>query len=380
MSVFNSHRANNTTMQVFCGTPISGSPPSPVIGKLRFSSNSAAPAEATIAVTDKLIGAESLGENCIVGMININAPSSTVQGNASICPTIALDSLPVACDGKIALLDPMSGRIFVSPDIDTVNHYVPRLISFKPDFPTLFTPKGKRVRVYRHLSDTSNMSEEGSGFIFYQPSRRNYFENELYELYRDTLESAAGRSVFFVIDADGDIEKHLRATLCAAVYGRASLFFRGIFCLEQLKKTLDTYKRVFCQLEAEGREFNGYVPRGLYLDAPAMLVNNEPLDGLDICVIDVKKLFLHLCGGHQAEALELERTSLISLAEKLISRSPKLRYSAILNGDVISKHPCRELMKAEISLFFVSDNDIARLENVMKEISKDVTPDSNHEK
>ena len=124
-------------------------------------------------------------------------------------------------------------------------------------------------------------------------------EEYLYELYRDIAESAMGAQLILPADTDAAFQLRLRAILRSAVYGSFSVMLRGVLSSDELSLALCKYNRIFCELESESREFNGYIPRGVCIDTPLLLFQPFCCGGLDFIVIDAERI-VRLMTGNKA--------------------------------------------------------------------------------
>ena len=179
------------------------------------------------------------------------------------------------------------------------------------------------------------------------------FEETLFEAYRDMAERAFGVPITVIAEYDVFFAERIRAILRGAVYGRFSLLIRGILCEKDLKNALFEINRVFCELETDGREFNGYIQRGICIDSPMLLRQNVSTDGIDLCVIDADRLISLMTNN--SERTESYVLSLVADEIKAaLLRWRKAECFAILGKYSTNEDFCRQLTNCGICSFFVS--------------------------
>lgn len=119
-----------------------------------------------------------------------------------------------------------------------------------------------------------------------------HVEELFYERCRSLAEGAMGRNVTIGIDFDRTQEDsvNFRAMLCgifrASVYGRISVMIRGCVTLPDLFRVRREIVRAFCDLERDGREFNGYIARGVLIESPILLFSSQTVEGMDFVCLD----------------------------------------------------------------------------------------------
>ncbi len=131
-------------------------------------------------------------------------------------------------------------------------------------------------------------------------------EDTLFELLRDLGEEHS--SIPFTVllryhpaDRDGAfLHTQARALFRAAVYGRFSLLLGGILSNADVRQAMNEIHSAFCLLELEGREFNGYISKGILIDTPLSLGITDT-DGIDFICLDVSNLSRLFTGLSHAE-------------------------------------------------------------------------------
>ncbi len=344
-------------MRVFMGKCESRST-SPVVGRLipAEQMNSLSGNEAFLAVIRNSKDADISYDTRIVGVVDISDAGR--EAASPLCPTIKLPSLPEDCRGRIALLDTVSETLFVSPDIYTVNKYTRQLTSKDERHHELdlTLPDGKRIKIIKRADKASKINSKGQGFLFCPPKAMgDMSEDSLYESYRDAAERAMGLPVTVLAPADEQLSDRLKAILRGAVFGDLSLLFCGILTETELLCTLESFCRAFCELETEGREFNGYLSRGLLVDTPYLFSCSSELGSVDFIAYDAERLARLMSGDRKKVPKEL----LGRLGEDICRKANKhreLAHSAILGSHSATPELCQRLMESGITKYFVPED------------------------
>ena len=80
-----------------------------------------------------------------------------------------------------------------------------------------------------------------------------------------------------------------RGIFRAAVYGNISIVYNA----DQHEAFSEFINKIFCELESDKREFNGYIKKGVIISTPSdILVSNKR--GIDFLCIDLDKIIPHL--------------------------------------------------------------------------------------
>lgn len=122
-----------------------------------------------------------------------------------------------------------------------------------------------------------------------------HIEELFYERCRVLAEEAMGKNVTVGIGFDRSQEDAVdfRAMLCgvfrASVYGRISMMIWGCASLTDLLRVRREIVRAFCDLEKDGREFNGYIERGVLIESPILLFSSTLAEGMDFVCFDSER-------------------------------------------------------------------------------------------
>ncbi len=218
---------------------------------------------------------ESIGELCALGV-----PCMVVDGE---------EPLGKSCKNKVALLDTERGVLTLDPSIDTLNFYSDEKNKrATSSFPCNVghSPKsiknGLRGLGYEHFLVSSELIADGGSFF---ENAVALWEERCPELL--TIEMSAPDSRESSMHRFSEqVEELFRA----ALYGSFALAVSDFTCEEELSRALRLLHKAFCVLEAEGREFNGYIPRGLVFSSPLWLSLPCPVTNPDFIIFDLDKL------------------------------------------------------------------------------------------
>ncbi len=333
---------------------------SPVVGRLVFGKElgSFEGKEALLAVISGKDNAP-FEDARTVGVVRISDIAD--PDGALPCPSITVPALPPDCHGRIALLDPDGERLFVSPDIVTVNRYVPQIYRGGDDvLPSVIIRNGREIRLSTLCSGGRNMSF--GMLVTHLPSEN---EEALYRYFSDIAENSVGKSSYVLLSAPSLSRSSLRALLRGAVWGELSLLLGGILTADELTAALSDFCSVFCELETEGREFNGYLPRGLYIDSPHLLSSARELCGIDTFVYDTERLAALMSGGRESVPEEL-LSELLDKIRHTVSCRPDISHGVTVGKCTLTAPFCLRLADCGISHFTVPPKLMRKLVEILK--------------
>ncbi len=212
--------------------------------------------------------------------------------------------------GKVALLDTERDLLIIDPCIDTLNDYAQQKKTLGRAAELLAAERGMIVGKKR---GGALITPEGDGDIY------------------DFLVSAAERfcprpiTVSLKVPAASSEEifcDRAEALMRAAVYGNFSLCLEGYRGADDISSALSLLGRVFCSLSKEGREFNGYLRRGILIDAPLWLSSPSPLAKSDFICYDLDRLTSRLlgCKIEDARVVDASSSALIKVWSSYFSR------------------------------------------------------------
>ena len=126
-------------------------------------------------------------------------------------------------------------------------------------------------------------------------------EQRLYETLRAIAEESPEREISALVSCDQKekTETQIKAVFRAAVYGEISLLFGDVFTNEDAEEAKECAQRSFRSLLEEGREFNGFIPKGILIDTPLALLSDISEKGWDFFGINTTKIAYLLLGGQK---------------------------------------------------------------------------------
>ena len=213
----------------------------------------------------------------------------------------------------------------------------------------------KKTALFSKPLISVNAASEQNGILIenIQPPCVKDLEDSLFEAYRDIAECAFGISVTVTAEYDAVFAERIRAILRSAVYGEFSLMLRGILCEKDIKSALSDISRIFCELEVDGREFNGYIQRGICIDSPILLRQSLCSDGIDVCVIDAERL-INLMTNNTPREDPCIFPLIADEIKKAVRQWSKTKCLAILGRHSANTNFCKRLMDCGIYSFFIS--------------------------
>ena len=212
-----------------------------------------------------------LAELCRIPTLRVGDPVSFAR-SAPLC--------------EVAILVPTQGKLFVNPDVETVRAYLcthPRSIK-------------KRISVL-----STARSIEGADGVFAEISP-SLFETEdsAYDYFCELADENTGAKIAVSIPFESNSERFsatVAALYRAGVWGRFSLVCSSIDTPARAKECAAVLRSVFCRLDATDREFNGFIPKGICIDTPLLLLQAPTRRAPDFLCIDVDTLCKSFSGG-----------------------------------------------------------------------------------
>lgn len=294
----------------------------------------------------------------LLGVIRITDERSKTKISKRRCPVLTLNTLPYSNHGKIALLDICCKTLYVSPDIATVNRFNGRTPTGESSsFQARSIEKnGKQIKLHTTISDISSLSEWAVGALVDSskiPSESSALEDTLYELYRDIAEGHATMPITISANVGSHFAERIRAIYRSAVWGDISLLLRGVLCPTDAKTALDRAHRAFCDLQAEGREFNGYIKKGLCIDTPYLLQSISDSRGIDFLVFDAERI-VYLMTDRQTKP---EKSILLDIAKIISTHAFSSVPSRVILGERTADADfCEIMLKMGADIFFAEES------------------------
>ncbi|MBO7310899.1 MAG: hypothetical protein J6U86_05845 [Clostridia bacterium] len=213
------------------------------------------------------------------------------MGRLGGMPVLAVDDA-CACEGSvgsIAILDTKRQRLYVNPDFETVSGL---LVTQKKDK----SMGAKYIYVSRGSADFCATN----GFDGVAVGDGCTDAGVEYEHLCDIADVNTGNRIIAFVGTDIEeslLISRIKSVYRAGVWGRFSLLFRDAFTPHDRERCVSAMHSAFRELDGEGREFNGFMPKGLLIQTPVMLFWREGLGNFDFYCLDIDKLTEGFCGG-----------------------------------------------------------------------------------
>ena len=214
---------------------------------------------------------------------------------------------------KIAILDCQRQKLCVDPDIDVIKRYFGRLAAL---------PESKIPWI---CTDSYDIAGGCDGVLV----RVRGDEEEVYDLLCNIADRNTGARIVAQTAFDGDVVRRIRGVLRAAVWGRISLICQ-VNTPDEAQQFFSLTHTAFCALESEGREFNGFIPKGIRVDTPITLLS-APNRYSDIFVLDCNSLLKRFTASENTDNASRQVLSYIS---EFIRQVGDAKVSLCVHGDV----------------------------------------------
>ncbi len=173
---------------------------------------------------------------------------------------------------KIAILDCGRKKLCIDPDIDVIKSFFDRFSSVDK----------KRVPVL--CTDSERVGEGFDGVVVTADGD----EDTVYERVCDIADTNTGAAIVAQISCGEGLYERIKGVMRAAVWGRVWLLCQ-VRTPEEAESLFEAVGAAVHELENEGREFNGFIPKGISIETPIMLLS-EPPRGLDFYAVNCNKL------------------------------------------------------------------------------------------
>jgi hypothetical protein len=155
--------------------------------------------------------------------------------------------------------------------------------------------------------DHTGISAEGLCFFAEELTKKQYLspaevEESVFSLLRQLFEEKVELCLTVIFQAVPDLisadhserlKAITRGIFRAAVYGSISIIYNA----NHNKAFGEFINKIFCELESDKREFNGYIKKGVLISAPSDILDVNKR-GIDFLCIDLDKMIPHLiCNG-----------------------------------------------------------------------------------
>ena len=223
------------------------------------------------------------------------------------------------CKNKIAVVDAERGILTLDPSIDTLEFY--SSAQKRNTTHSLGCPVGKILKESK--SEKITLAES------YLISTSCLNKNDIFEESVTLWERLCPELLIFDVSVPKSSDCTQRAfaeqteeLFRAALYGSFAITLSDFDCESELSVAMHLLHKSFCMLEAEGREFNGYLPRGLTLSSPLWLMRPCPVTNPDFIILDLDTLLTSLFTLSANEIIKKEKVlkkELFSILERYFS-------------------------------------------------------------
>lgn len=172
-------------------------------------------------------------------------------------------------------------------------------------------------------------------------------EENIFELLRDIAELFPDLHAIMILknpdffESSDDFEfmrAQIRALFRAAVYGNFSILCERVQSRWEYERFSNLINKIFCELESESREFNGYIQKGILISSP-LSAFCAPDCTADFFCIDLDR-FLELMAGASAPPNHIRRESLASLSRIFNSAPPNKKIKLALFSSNLAPDVC----------------------------------------
>lgn len=334
-----------------------------VIGKINFFDES---------YTEGSILCVRGGEECDFSQLLFCPPLAVVILNCAKSSSIGLFcSLGVPCilleegelsDGafknRVALIDTERGIITFDPSIETLNFYS-KDFRREGGFSRFGCEKGRFLEM---LSDSNLKNDEATVENYLIPSRLLLNGEDIFDSALSLWERLSPELITVELSVGkNENEEKLFSEIVeqlfrASVYGGFAISVCGFDCDDLLLKSQRAIHKAFCLLEGEGREFNGYIPRGITISSPIRVMSELPIANPDFIILDIDSILPALFCLSPEEIIKKEKAlkkELFSLLERYFSRfAPKCDFFIKTKLFVGSSFLCELIELANIKIVF----------------------------
>ena len=289
--------------------------------------------EPVIIVADDLAPSETvqLEKDMVLSFVtvhgSVNSHTAILARTMAIPALIGTEELPLddTVDGKLAVVDGLNGKIYVEPDVQTLEEMKKRRqeVQEKKELLQLLKGKenvtldGKKIMLYANIGnikDLATVIQNDAGGIGLFRSEFIYLEKDQYpteeeqfSIYKTAVETMAGKRViirtldigadkqceYFKMDKEENpalgyrairicltrpeiFKTQLRALFRASAYGNLAIMYPMITSLWEVKRIKEIVEEVKAELTAEQLEF-GNPQQGIMIETPAAVMMSGEL-------------------------------------------------------------------------------------------------------
>lgn len=314
-----------------------------------------------------------------MGVILVGSSSLTAWQMASLsCPILMLPQLPERCMGRIGVIDPSASSLIVSPDLSTVARYAEhwdgeRGIRWDRAEPRI---DGSWIEWERGFEGRTS-SREKARLVDLRSISAKETEEGWYEICCDLADVSAGTAITVMMTYDrhladrGAFRAGIRGIFRAAVYGRFSILVCGCLTEGDIRAVREELHGAFCELECEGREFNGYISKGLLIDRPIVLASAIAVDGVDFLCLDLESLFCAMTGvGEQTEESDPLWSEIETILSQWLQALRKIRVCGLFPTRAPIASVCGLLFRLGIRDWLFLGKDPFEVKQYMEEMEE----------
>lgn len=257
----------------------------------------------------------------------------------------------------IAILDSGHQRLYVDPDLETINCF----------FGTRCRRSQREISILSEYSP-SHSADGCDGLVVSGGISKDMGEDEMYEYLCDIADKNTGMSIVATADLrDGAAEQtdrfvsRIRATYRAGVWGRFSLLCTSVHTPNDANTCIALMHKAFCQLDSESREFNGFIPKGIAISTPLMLLSRPKHRMIDFFCIDYPRLRQLMTDTQSTDTGAAETAKYISaFIREASSARIALRSKGTLTNNIIDSMGGGDV----ISEIYALPSEISRLRGI----------------
>ena len=182
-------------------------------------------------------------------------------------------------------------------------------------------------------------------------------EDEAYERLCEVADASVGMPITAVLRFDGapgereqTFRSRVRAVYRASVWGQFSLLCAGAAIPEHVHSISEALRDAFCELEIEGREFNGFIKKGILIDTPLLLYRFPLHAKFDFLCIDPERICT-MCTGKDLRADC--SSEIITDITNLLCTDPSAEAALRISSDARISEICKALPEIKIDRLYV---------------------------
>ncbi|MBQ9112036.1 MAG: hypothetical protein IJY08_00470 [Clostridia bacterium] len=257
-----------------------------------------------------------------------------------------------ACE-KIAILDSERKKLYINPDLETINSF----------FGVKARKPPKNISVLSEYSDAP-LPDGFDGLIVGKALPTLAGEDEAYEYFCDIADKNMGLSIVATADLGSDDEhgdsfiSRVRAIYRAGVWGRFSLLCTSVNTPDRADTCISLMHKAFCGLDSEGREFNGFIPKGIAISTPLMLLSRPKHRIIDFFCMDFARLRRLMTDSRDIQTGDVATAEYISA----FAREAATSKITLRSGGALTPEALRRLTADDtVSQIYATPNELRKV-------------------